>query len=83
MKRSAVVFYLYPTTRQPLTDAVIASVRGCLVVGYKIGRSKLVSKTRPFLGDFIHCCCFYITKFKYHLCYYLNLFAILAKGTVW
>ena len=25
---------------------------------------------------------FYITKFKYHLCYYLNLFAILAKGTV-
>ena len=26
--------------------------------------------------------CFYITKFKYHLCYYLNLFAILAKGTV-
>ena len=27
--------------------------------------------------------CFYITKFKYHLCYYLNLFAILAKGTVW
>ena len=33
MKRSAVVFYLYPTTRQPLTDAVIASVRGCLVVG--------------------------------------------------
>ena len=26
---------------------------------------------------------FYITKFKYHLCYYLNLFAILAKGTVW
>ncbi len=27
--------------------------------------------------------CFYITKFKYHLCYYLNLFAILAKETVW
>ena len=27
--------------------------------------------------------CFYITKFKYHLCYYINLFAILAKGTVW
>ncbi|WP_337623607.1 hypothetical protein, partial [Prevotellamassilia timonensis] len=27
--------------------------------------------------------CFYITKFKYHLCYYLNLFAILAKGTFW
>ena len=26
---------------------------------------------------------FYITKFKYNLCYYLNLFAILAKGTVW
>ena len=26
--------------------------------------------------------CFYITKFKYHLCYYLNLFAILAKGIV-
>ena len=26
--------------------------------------------------------CFYITKFKYHLCYYLNLFAILAKGSV-
>ncbi len=26
--------------------------------------------------------CFYITKFKYHLCYYLNLFAILAKETV-
>ena len=25
---------------------------------------------------------FYITKFKYHLCYYLNLFAILAKGSV-
>ena len=25
---------------------------------------------------------FYITKFKYHLCYYLILFAILAKGTV-
>ena len=25
---------------------------------------------------------FYITKFKYHLCYYLNLFAILVKGTV-
>ena len=25
--------------------------------------------------------CFYITKFKYHLCYYLNLFAILARGT--
>jgi hypothetical protein len=24
---------------------------------------------------------FYITKFKYHLCYYLNLIAILAKGT--
>ena len=26
---------------------------------------------------------FYITKFKYHLCYYINLFVILAKGTVW
>ena len=25
---------------------------------------------------------FYMTKFKYHLCYYLNLFAILAKETV-
>ena len=23
-----------------------------------------------------------VTKFKYHLCYYLNLFAILAKETV-
>ena len=31
------------------------------------------------LGSFF---CFYITKFKYHLCYYLNLFAILAKETV-
>ena len=35
--------------------------------------------TKPiYVGDY----CFYITKFKYHLCYYLNLFAILAKGTV-
>ena len=35
--------------------------------------------TKPIcVGDY----CFYITKFKYHLCYYLNLFAILAKGTV-
>ena len=83
MKRSAVVFYLYPTTRQPLTDAILRLSEVASLWGYKIGRSKLVSKTRPFLGDFIHCCCFYITKFKYHLCYYLNLFAILAKGTVW
>ena len=35
--------------------------------------------TKPIcVGDY----CFYITKFKYHLCYYFNLFAILAKGTV-
>ena len=34
-------------------------------------------------GDYPKDYCFYITKFKYHLCYYLYLFAILAKGTVW
>ena len=39
---------------------------------------KLCEDAPPLLRNY----CFYITKFKYHLCYYLNLFAILAKGTV-
>ena len=35
-----------------------------------------------YVWHLIHCYSFYIIKFKYHLCYYLYLFAILAKGTV-
>ena len=57
---------------------------------------KIGIKSEAVLGYSIRCFCFYITKFKYHLCYYLfyitkfkyhlcyylYLFAILAKGTV-
>ena len=39
-------------------------------------------KSEAVLGYSIRCFSFYITKFKYHLCYYLYLFAILAKETV-
>ena len=43
---------------------------------------KIGIKSETVLGYSIRCFSFYITKFKYHLCYYLNLFAILAKETV-
>lgn len=35
MKRSAVVFYLYPTTRQPLTDAILRLSEIASLWGYK------------------------------------------------
>ena len=69
------IFY-YPTLRN---DLVIKHLHAFCV------RWQIICHKQKYGGGgiFDSNYCFYITKFKYHLCYYLNLFAILAKGTVW